>query len=272
MSMMPKNCPSCGFDLIWSESKVDLLCQNPFCPAQILYKIEHFLRTLGVEELTSVTLEKFNLKSIVDVYWIDEEFWLSLEGWKERKTKIIMNQLHKSLKDVHIAKLIAAFGIPNVGVKLAEKLINYIKRKYSENDPYKLMEMFFQLDVDEFLLVEGLGCKIAENIILHRKNYKDIYLNLLDKGLVFKLDISGPLKNLNIVMTGASSDGTKRPVLERMIEELGGINGKSISKSTNILVCDDLNSNSSKMKKAKELKIEIITYEMFFERIQTFKI
>lgn len=264
-SNIPTQCPSCNSDLVWSDTGVDLLCENPLCPAQLLYKIENFLRVLEVEELSSTTLEKFNLTSIEDVYKLTFDYIVSLDGFQDRKATIILDQLDNSLKNVSVNKLIAAFGIPGVGIKNAEKIVNFIKKNENINDPLKIMDKFFNASSTFFIAIDGLGNKITEKIINQRKSFYSLYTFLLKNGLTFK-EISniGTLNNLNVAMTGSSPDGRNRSVLENLIEEQGGTNC-SVSKKTDILVAENPNGSSSKIKNAQKYGIKIISYSDFFE-------
>lgn len=269
---LPKECPSCGSELEWNETNIDLFCLNPLCPSQVLYKIEYFLRTLGVEEMSATTIEKFNLSSIEDVYsLLNEEYIMSLDGFQESRTTTILAQVSNSIKDVAVEKLIAAFGIPGLGTRNAEKMIEYFRQENDELEPEQAMNLFFETSPDEFLLIDGFGVKSAEKIRDLRDPFKDLYNFLIDEGLSFAEFKEGILSGHSIAMTGNASNGMKRPVIEKLIEQHGGKNG-GVSKKTTILVCKDPSGNSGKLKKARENfekngQPKIMSYEEFFVMI-----
>lgn len=264
---VPMNCPSCGNSLIWSDTGVDLICENSSCPSQILYRIEYFLRTLGVEDLSATTLEKFDLKSVEEVYTkINKEYLLSLDGFKDRKAEIIMSQIDNSLINVNVSKLLAAFGINGLGEKTAEKIVDYFKTLDAELTPKKAMNIFFSIDVDEFLNVDGIGAKSAKKIDEERRKIQKTYNFLLENGLSFAEIKKGQFEGIEIVMTGSSPDGRKRPYLEKILSDNGAKIGGGISKKTKILIAEDINGNSGKLKKAREYGTQIMSYMDFFEK------
>lgn len=263
MSVVPEKCPSCGSTLVWSDTGVDLLCQNINCPAQILYKIEYFLRMLGIEELSATTLEKFNLSSIEDVYTkLSFDYIKQLDGFQDKKAKTIMDQINKSLDDVDAAQLLAAFGIPGLGIKNAIKIIGLTNESGKE-----AFEKLFTLSRSELLSIKGIGNKLIDVIFENVDYIRNTLLMLLKHGLTFKEKSNEKtlLNGMNIALTGAAPNIT-RSQLEKIIEKNGG-NNTGISKKTDILVAEDVNGKSSKLKKARELGITIVTYDYLFQNI-----
>lgn len=265
--LIPDKCPSCGSTLFWTDTQVDLICLNSECPAQILNKIENFLRVLGVEELSSTTLEKFNLSKIEDVYELNKEYILSLQGFQEKKTNTILEQIRNSLINVEPSKLIAAFGISGLGIKNAQKLVKYLNQKLDKTG-YDILNDFFTIDPDELILIDGFGKKTIEILKKNIGKYKELYEKLLGYGLSFSTNNNGKLNGLIIAMTGSSPDGRKRNEIERLIEQNGGENS-GVSKKTDILIAENINGTSSKLKNAKKFGIKIISYEEFFDMLES---
>lgn len=263
--MIPSKCPSCNFDLVWDENNVDLLCLNIKCPAQILNKIAYFLRTLGVEEISETTLEKFNLQNIQDVYTkLTYDYIISLDGFQKRKTEIILQQLNKSIHDVHPAKLLAAFGIDGLGIKNAKKIYDFINK----TDGQEFFQEFFKLNKEDFLFINGIGTKNSDKIINQRKNIYDILEFLYDIGLTFSNEdkIHGIFTDMRFTLTGASPTGDKKNIIEKLIIDNGGEH-INISKNTTYLVAENINGSSTKLKKARQLNIKIISYEDFYKML-----
>lgn len=263
MNIVPEKCPSCNSNLVWSETNVDLLCLNIECPAQQLYKIEYFLKTIGVEELSATTLEKFDLKSLEEVFTkLSKDFIKSLDGFQERRADIIYNEIQNSIKSVDTAKLLTSLSIPGLGLKNAEKIV----KKLNCNG-YLFFESLYKVTPIELLSINGVGNKLVD-CILSNVNYIESCIIMLKKyGLTFeeKAEAGTLLNGMNITMTG-SAPKMSRLQLENLIKDNGGCN-TGISKKSSLLVADDIKGKSSKLKKARDLGIKIITYDEFFEML-----
>jgi NAD-dependent DNA ligase len=217
---------------------------------------------MGIEEMSAVTLEKLNLNSITALYRLTKQYIMTLDGFGSRKADIIMDQVLNSLNDVMPAKLIEAFGIPGVGEKTAEGIYRLLKG----DTPEAKMQHFMNISHDELIVVDGIGARTAANILEILPSINQLYMNLLDYGLKFKVStlVSQKLLGLQIALTGACPDGRKRPELEKIIAMHGGING-SCSSKTNILVAEDPNGNSGKLKVARKNGTKIVSYQEFFK-------
>lgn len=261
-NLVPLTCPSCNHQLIWSETGVDLLCTNIECPAQILYKIEYFLKTLGAEELSATTLEKFNLKSLEDLFKLSKDYIKSLDGFQERRADIIIKEIKKTLNNADTSKVLASFGIQGLGLKNAEKII-----KLTKKSGYEAFEKFFEFADIELMSINGIGIKLVECINENKNHIRNTLNMLKEYGLTFKENENSSLllENMNITMTGSAPKMT-RSQLEQLVKDNGG-NITGISKKSSLLIAEDINGNSSKLKKAKELGIKIITYDEFFEML-----
>ena len=244
-----EKCPSCGERVSWEG--VDLKCNNLLCSDQAYKRVEHFLTTLGAEYITEKTLRKLGIDEIEKAYEIDEFEISMLDGFGIKRCEQIVNEIQKTLKTTP-AKVIASFGIPNVGNTVGKSISEY----YSDLSSDDIMNKFFNGNVDDFLAIDGIGEVIAENIVSYTEMFVSLYSFLIDKGLKFEEGTS-ELDGAVITVTGKGPMG--RNPLKKLIESKGGI-VKGISKKTNILVTADLESNSGKMKKARDYGIKIIDY------------
>jgi len=253
----PNQCPSCDDKIEWKS--VDLICNNPFCGDQAFKKVEHFLTTLGAEYITEKTLRKLGIDEIEKAYEINEFEIAGFDGFGIKRGEQIVNEIGKTLKTTP-DKLIAALGIPNVGNTVGKAIVKH----YDQYPPNIIMKKFFSEGAEDFEEIDGIGEIIANNIEEERYQYWDLYNTFLnDKGLKFEEGTS-ELDGAIITVTGKGPMG--RNPLKKLIESKGGT-VKGISKKTNILVTADLESNSGKMKKAREYGIKIIDYNELMEML-----
>ena len=81
-------------------------------------------------------------------------------------------------------------------------------------------------------------------------------------------EAGGRLQGKTFVITGSLNHFDNRDACKAEILRLGGKTAGSVSSRTSYLINNDINSNSSKNKKAKELNVPIITEEQFLEMIK----
>jgi len=248
-AIMPSVCPSCDKEIGWHG--VDLLCTNPLCGEQAYYRVEHFLRRMGAENITYKTLMKLGLDTIQKCYEIEEWDIATMDGFGVKRAQVIVDEIQGTLYTT-FDKFIAAYGIPGVGRTLGK----VIASKHKIQD-------FFELGYEDFMKIDGVGEILARNIEQCKDGLLDLYYYLDSRGLRF--EESGTLyEGVQFTLTGTGP--IKRSVLQSMISRAGGI-VKGISKKTDYLVIADPESQSSKAKKARQYGIEIISYEQLMEML-----
>lgn len=248
--VIPEICPCCGFSLIGTEK--ELKCNNISCRQKNIYIISHFFIEMGCDNITDRTIEMIGVQSIEEMYELSIEDLEKLPGFGRKKAEMIINEVNKTLS-VKPEKLLAAFGIPSIGTTISRSLCS----RFSFDDLFNI-ENFDKLELGPIttnIFSENIG------------KYEPLYKYLKTKGLKF-IEEDKSLKTLmgkKFALTGAGK--LKRKEYISMAESKGGIVG-SISKDTNYLVCDDISTDSDKIKKAKKLGTEIITYEQFEEMLK----
>ena len=253
---IPTNCPSCDSDLLHFEDEVALRCINPRCPAQIMEGLIHFasrdvmnITGLGpsiVEKLFSTNL----VKDVADIYRLQEEDFLLLEGVKEKSAAKLYQAIQAS-KENSAEKLLFGLGIRHVGSKASQLLLQY----------FHSIENLAQADPDEVASIESLGGVIAKSLqtyfategseILLRE-LKEAGVNLDYKGQTVVADAA--LSGLTVVLTG-KLERLKRLEAKSKLESLGAKVTGSVSKKTDLVVAGA--DAGSKLQKAQELGIEV---------------
>jgi NAD-dependent DNA ligase len=248
------NCPSCKGELGWFG--VDLMCPGEKCQQMSYYKVEHFLRSLGAENITVKTLTKLGLDTIESCYEVDEWSIAEVEGFGIKRGQQIVDEINGTLHTTP-DKLLRSFGIKNVG-RTASKAIT---------DVFSLDEMFSMRVYDlhpKLTEIDGIGDVIAENLILGLPQYFKLYQYLQEKGLTFEGEGDKEMEGIKFCLTGKGP--MKRPELQEIIERKGG-EVKGISIATSYLVTADPDSQSGKAKKARSYGIPVISYEELLEML-----
>ena len=267
---IPEVCPVCGEKTeIKNELGVKTLhCVNPNCPAKNIKKFTLFVtrNALNIEGLSEETLEKFVdagfIHEFADIYHLDKykEEIVTMEGFGEKSYDNIIASVEASRK-AEPAAVLYGLGIPHIGVSNAKMLC-----KAFDQDLDKVRNA----TVDDLVVIDGMAEKRAVPFVeyFQNKENSDALDRLLDELEIIKPEVSGEqnMDGLSFVITGSLNSFENRDALKRYIEDRGGSAKGTVSKATNYLINNDINSNSSKNKKAKELGIEIITEEEVLKR------
>ncbi|CKA93223.1 NAD-dependent DNA ligase LigA [Streptococcus pseudopneumoniae] len=253
---IPTNCPSCDSDLLHFEDEVALRCINPRCPAQIMEGLIHFASrdAMNITGLGPSVVEKLfaaNLvKDVADIYRLQEEDFLLLEGVKEKSASKLYQVIQAS-KENSAEKLLFGLGIRHVGSKASQLLLQH----------FHSIENLAQADPEEVASIESLGGVIAKSLQTYfategseilLKELKEAGVNLEYKGQTVVADAA--LSGLTVVLTG-KLERLKRSEAKSKLESLGAKVTGSVSKKTDLVVAGA--DAGSKLQKAQELGIEV---------------
>ncbi len=270
--VVPEKCAVCGgeTEVVKMKDGKALKCINPNCDAQIVLEIVHYSSrdALNIEGFSEATVERFVQKGFIanytDIYELEKfkNEIIDMEGFGEKSYGNIINSVEKS-KDVNLENFIYGLGINNVGLSNAKLLCKKFDYDFS-----KIKNASFE----EIIEVDGFGEVIAHSVEKYFKNEKNV--SLAEKALGFlriaKIESENFEKTLEgktFVVTGDVFRYKNRKELQKEIENLGGKVTASVTGKTSYLINNDILSQSSKNKKAKELGIKIITEQEFIDMI-----
>ncbi|OOB76919.1 MAG: DNA ligase (NAD(+)) LigA [Epulopiscium sp. Nuni2H_MBin003] len=263
---LPRTCPVCDGDVVIRQENntKHLYCINPNCSAKKLESFAHFVsrNAMNIEDLSKKTLEKFlalgYLEEFSDIFKLEKykNQIIAQEGFGERSYQNLIDNINKA-RNIPLYQFIYALGILQVGVSTAKLIC-----KHFDEDIQKICNA----SIEELIEIDGVGEVTAKAMVEFFNKYKSIIENLLVevKFQSYK-KVSDKLTKLTFVITGELSHFANRKALQQYIEQQGGKVTATISKNTNYLINNDINSTSSKNKKAKQLEIPILTEEMFLE-------
>jgi DNA ligase (NAD+) len=263
-------CPECSTPLTRKENESNHYCPNEIgCPPQIKGKIEHFIsrKAMQIEELGSKTIEllfnKGMVHSVADLYSLTKEDLLPLERMGEKSAENIITAIEQS-KNIPFERVLFALGIRFVGDTVAKKLARH----------FKSIQAIEEASYETLMQVDEIGEKIAQSIIAFFKEPRNIEIvdRLKQAGLTFTINedlatknISDKLAGNSFVVSGSFSKFS-REELKKAIEQHGGKIVSAVSSKTNFLVAGE-DMGPSKLEKATQLNIKIITEEDFLEMI-----
>lgn len=262
--IIPSNCPCCNgrTEIRQANEAASLYCVNEECPAKRIKAFSLFVSrdAMNIDGVSESTLEKFLAKgflhSFTDLYHLDRYAAqiTSMEGFGEKSYENLIDSVERSRK-TNLPRIIYSLGIPGIGVANAKMLCRYYEYDY---------EKLCNANIDELAEIEGIGNIMASAIVTYfsiednRQLLADIIKEVTLEDIV--IDRSNDLINGKaFVVTGSLNTYSGRDELKALIESLGGKVTGSVTGKTEALINNDINSNSSKNKKAKELGVKIIS-------------
>jgi len=280
-----EKCPECGTILVRMEGEAAHYCPNILdCPPQIKGRLEHFIsrKAMNIDSLGEGKIEMLYdnelVKNMADLYDLKYEDLIGLEKTfpatedkKERKVSFqdkTVNNILKGIgdsKQVPFERVLFSLGIRHVGETVAKKLA----RKY------KNIDALMNAHLDDFLLVDDIGEKIANELILYfdesdpSGNLK-VLERLREAGLQFSIKETGPvlpqtLEGKSFVISGTFTEYS-RDQLKAMVEDHGGKNVSAVSSKTDYLLAGDA-MGPAKREKAEKLVVPVISLEEFLNML-----
>ena len=271
---IPKTCPVCGAPTeirISEKSKTKTLhCTNPDCSAKHVKKFTRFVSKSGmdIDGLSIQTMLRFMnegfISDFADIYHLSEhaEVIRNLDGFGEKSCDNMMRAIEKSRR-VHPVNFIYAICIPMFGLDAGKKIVGAIG-----------FDGFLKglKDGTGFEDIEGIGPEKSGSAMdwyANPKNQQSLDA-LLKEIVIEKVDLKpeagGKCEGLTFVITGDVHHFKNRDEFKGYVEKTGGKVTGSVTSKTNYLVNNDVNSTSSKNRKAKELSVPIISEDEFVER------
>ncbi|MCL9770120.1 NAD-dependent DNA ligase LigA [Flavobacterium sp. HXWNR69] len=262
------HCPECETELVRNEGEANHFCPNFYgCPPQIIGRIQHFItrKAMDIDGLGGETVTLLYNAGLVsnyaDLYELKKEQIIPLERMAEKSAENLIKGIEKS-KSVPFERVLYALGIRYVGETVAKKLAKH----------YKSIDAIAQASIMDLILVDEIGDKIAQSVVQFFENQENIkiierlkqYGVQLESGEEAAL-VSEKLKGKTFVVSGVF-ELFSRDELKKAIEDNGGKVGSSISSKTDYVIAGD-NMGPSKLEKANQLKIPILTELIFKEMI-----
>lgn len=271
---IPKVCPVCHAPTeirISSHSGTKTLhCTNPDCTAKNVKKFTRFVSKGGmdIDGLSIQTMLKFinegYIHEFADIYHLREHFDVisQMEGFGEKSVHNMDTSIEASRK-VHPVNFIFALCIPLIGTDAAKKIVNTIGF-----DAF-LQRMEESVGFDD---IDGIGVERSNSILKwytneHNRMSLEHLLKELEIEDVQPVDTSdGLCTGLIFVITGDVHHFKNRDAFKAYVESQGGKVAGSVSGKTSYLVNNDVESNSSKNRKAKDLGVPILSEDAFVEQ------
>lgn len=262
---LPEVCPVCGGPTQRDPDGAAIRCVSESCPAQKVRFLSHFASrdAMDIDGLGSAIVEQLVDEGLVetpaDLYTLTTEQLEPLERMGAQSAKNLVGAIQAS-KENDLWRLLFALGIRQVGAKAAKVL----------SQTFGTLEEIQNASLEALTAVPDIGGITAGNI-------KSWFERPLNQELVERLTAAGlntrclteisdqRFAGKTIVVTGTLEQMTRQEATEA-IERMGGKAAGSVSKKTSFVVAGP--GAGSKLKKAQELGISVLSEAEFLEMLQ----
>ncbi len=263
--LLPKVCPVCGAPVERDEDGAHTRCTGAECPAQLLRNLAHFASrdAMDIEGLGIAVVENLVGAELVktpgDLYFLKEEDVAKLDRMGKRSAHKLLAALEKS-KEQDLSRLIYAFGIRQVGQKAGKVLAAR----------FQSLENLQNATLEELTAVDDIGEITARSVLdwMASPQSRHLIERLREAGVNMTAAEQGSdqrFAGMTFVLTGALEKFTRDEASE-MIEARGGKASGSVSKKTTYVVAGE--AAGSKLRKAQELGIPVLTEDEFLELLK----
>lgn len=262
---LPECCPVCGTKLVKSEEEAAVRCPNVECPAQIFRSIVHFASkgAMNIDglgpQIVHTLLDNKLITSVADLYTLSENKLLQLDNFKEKSVSNLLSAIEKS-KSNSLDRLVFGLGIRNIGQASAKLLC----------DKFGDLDNIMNASAEQISEIDGFGGVMAQSVYnaFHEEHMIELIQMLKECGIntkYEKIQIDDRFAGKTFVLTGTLPT-LKRSEAKALIEKYGGKASGSVSKKTDYVLAGE--EAGSKLDKAQQLGIEIITEEQFKDMIK----
>jgi len=271
----PSTCPICGgkTEIVKDNDTEVLMCSNPNCKGKLLGKLSAFVsrNKMNIDGLSEETLSKFIargwLTCFSDIYKLKDYYihMINMSGLGRKSIDKLIDSIEKS-RSVELNRFIAALSIPGVGDSTAKDISKHCEYDF-DTFVLKLIDKY------NWSVIDGIGEKTSQQINEwiddsgNREDFRKLLQTIIPVNLNTNDNTDQSLAGKNFVVTGDVTQFKNRKELQKFIESKGGKVTGSVTSKTNWLINNDVESTSSKNKKARELGVPIISEKDFLEMV-----
>ncbi len=266
---MPQQCPSCGSPVQRLPGEAARRCFNPACPAQVVERLVHYCsrRAMNIEGIGPAVAELLwregLVKDVADLYYLQQQQLEPLERLAEKSAANLVEAIHRS-KGNPLRRLLFGLGIRFVGERAASLLASH----------FGTLEALIKAPAQELTAVPEIGPKIAAAVEEYFKapevervveKLRRAGVNFTEPAAAAQQESHRFLEGQVFVFSGTLTDFTREEAAA-LVEERGGRVATTVSKKTTCLVAGE--KPGSKLERARELKVNIISEEEFRKLLQ----
>ena len=265
--IFPTNCPVCDSQIIRIEGEAVARCTGGlFCAAQRKEALKHFVsrKAMDIDGVGGKLIEQLVDRELIhtpaDLFKLDLTTLTRLERMGAKSAENALNSLEKA-KSTTLARFIFALGIREVGEATALNLANH----------FKTLDALKAADLEQLQQVPDVGEVVANRIFVFWREAHNVAVveDLIAQGVHWEtVEVKEASENLfkdkTVVLTGTLTQ-MGRNEAKALLQQLGAKVSGSVSSKTDFVIAGD--AAGSKLTKAQELNITVLTEEEFLEHV-----
>ena len=267
--IFPKTCPVCDSAIVRIEGEAVARCTGGlFCAAQRKEALKHFVsrKAMDIDGVGGKLIEQLVDRELVhtpaDLFKLDLTTLTRLERMGTKSAENALARLEKA-KNTTLARFIFALGIREVGEATALNLANH----------FKTLEALQNADLEALQQVPDVGEVVANRILAfwHEPHNVAVVNDLIAQGVHWetvetKEVTENRFKGKTVVLTGTLTQ-MGRNEAKALLQDMGAKVSGSVSAKTDFVIAGD--AAGSKLTKAQELGVTVLTEEEFLAEIQS---
>lgn len=269
---IPEACPVCGgaTEIKQVNDVKSLYCTNPECQAKKIKSFTLFVSrdALNIDGLSEASLEKFIgagfIHEYADIFHLEQhkDAIVEMEGFGRKSYDNLIASI-RTASNTTLPRMVYGLGIAGIGLANAKMLCREFKYDFGK---------MRHADAEQLVAVDGIGGVLAQawmDYFASEKNNQAVD-RLLEELTIEQEQVEegeAVFEGMTFVITGSVEHFANRKELQAAIEQRGGKATGSVTAKTTYLINNDVASNSSKNKKAKELGVPIISEEEFLRML-----
>lgn len=265
--IFPTNCPVCDSQIIRIEGEAVARCTGGlFCAAQRKEALKHFVsrKAMDIDGVGGKLIEQLVDRELIhtpaDLFKLDLTTLTRLERMGAKSAENALNSLEKA-KSTTLARFIFALGIREVGEATALNLANH----------FKTLDALKTADLEQLQQVPDVGEVVANRIFVFWREAHNVAVvdDLIAQGVHWEtVEVKEASENLfkdkTVVLTGTLTQ-MGRNEAKALLQQLGAKVSGSVSSKTDFVIAGD--AAGSKLAKAQELNIPVLTEDEFLEQV-----
>jgi DNA ligase (NAD+) len=282
---MPEACPACGTAAVREQGEVVWRCPNPWCPAQRLGGLLHFVGRGGMDiegagyAVMTQLIERGLVREPADLFRLDVETLEGLDRFARKSAENLAAAIDGSRRQP-LGRIINALGIRHVGGQTAIDLATWLTRELPRGEDEdetawtrRAARRLREANATELTAVPGIGPVVADGIARYfaDEHTRETLDRMLGAGVVAEAPAAGaaavrgegPLAGKTVVVTG-TLPGFSREEAEEAVRAAGGHASSSVSRKTDYLVAGE--KAGTKLAKAEQLGVPVLD-EAAFRRL-----
>jgi DNA ligase (NAD+) len=248
-----ETCPICNSEVTYEEP--NLICSNEECDGKLTRKLTDSIKRLNIDNISTSTVEKLVkmgfISKISDIFTLKKQHFLNLEGYGEKSATNAIQKINQIRnRPIHDYKVLASLNLKGIGETLSKQLL----KEHS-------LEELINIELEDLEKIPQMGPERAYILYIGLFDNADVLASLMSTLNILSSKELTQSSNGSICITGKVPNG--KEYWHQLALQHNYVTSDNVTKELTYLICDNPDSTSSKVQKAKKYGINVITTDEF---------